>query len=457
MLRALIPLGTLTLFVSEALLITSAYLLATYLTLEVDPTVLLLYDGGLGQIGLVLASIVMGLHFHDLYAHPRVVLRLRLLQQLCFTIGCAFLAQGLLGYFNPRLRVPIRVMLLGSAIALPAIFAWRLVYNRYSLAMVARQRLLLFGGGGLLQEIGEFIEKHPERGLTVVGCVDDTHQPGTAVGGGKYLGRSSSLQEIVYAIRPDRLVVDMPRHGPWTSMKDLLELQLDGVMIEPATAAYERLLARVSINALRPAQLICSAELEPQERRLFYQNIAHVAVAVVLLALTLPLMLLIALAVRVTSAGPVLLGQKMAGLDGAPFTTYRFRTHAVNPGALPEAAWDGGGDPRLTRVGRILRRFRLDQLPQLFNVIRGEMSIVGPRPERPELVRALAAYIPFYPQRHVVRPGMTGWAQIKQETPVEDTLLKLEYDLYYVKNMSLFLDMYIVFYTFKAVLFSPAR
>ena len=456
MLRALIPLGTLTLLASEVLLITSAFTLASYLTMEVDPTVYLLYDSGLTQIGIVVLTIVAGLEFHDLYSHARVTFRLRLLQQLCFTVGCAFLAQGLLGYLNPNLRVPIRVMMLGSALALPAMLGWRLVYSRYSVELLARQRLLLFGRGGLLNEIGKFIGEHPEMGLSVVGYIDDVHPTGAALPGGKCLGRASALLEIAQSTRPDRIVVGMLPSSPSAAMKDLLELQLAGARIEKAGATYERLMARVSINELRPEQLICSGEMDPDKRQLFYQNIAHVLIAAVALVFMLPIVLLIAAAVKLSSAGPVLVRERRIGLDGVLFTRYRFRTLATVPPAA-SAPRDTNAYPRLTPVGRFLRRFRLDQLPELYNVIRGDMAIAGPYPERPEWIPALSSRIPFYAQRQSVRPGMTGWAQIKREAEVEDTLRALEYDLYYIKNLSLFLDMYIIFYALKGVLLSPGE
>jgi len=232
-------------------------------------------------------------------------------------------------------------------------------------------------------------------------------------------------------------------------------LQLAGARIEKAGATYERLMARVSINELLPEQLICSGEMDPDKRQLFYQNIAHVLIAAVALVFMLPIVLLIAAAVKLSSAGPVLVRERRIGLDGVLFTRYRFRTLATVPPAA-SAPRDTNAYP-LTPVGRFLRRFRLDQLPELYNVIRGDMAIAGPYPERPEGMPALSSRIPFYAQRQSVRPGMTGWAQIKREAEVEDTLRALEYDLYYIKNLSLFLDMYIIFYALKGVLLSPGE
>jgi exopolysaccharide biosynthesis polyprenyl glycosylphosphotransferase len=179
-------------------------------------------------------------------------------------------------------------------------------------------------------------------------------------------------------------------------------------------------------------------------------------VAAVGVVLATPIVLLTALAVRLSSAGPVLYRQVRVGMNGVPFTLYKFRSMRADAEAQTGAVWASKDDPRVTRVGRIIRKLRFDELPQLFNTLKGDMSIVGPRPERPEFVQELTKKIPYYRQRHCVRPGITGWAQInfKYGDTLEDTMTKLEYDLYYIKNMSLSLDTYIIFHTVKAMLLS---
>jgi exopolysaccharide biosynthesis polyprenyl glycosylphosphotransferase len=178
--------------------------------------------------------------------------------------------------------------------------------------------------------------------------------------------------------------------------------------------------------------------------------------AIVGIILCSPFILLTALAVRLSSSGAVLYRQTRVGLDGALFTVYKFRSMRIDAELATGAVWAQKDDPRVTKVGRFLRAIRFDELPQLFNVLKGEMSIVGPRPERPEFVKALSEQIPYYRQRHCVRPGITGWAQInyKYGDTLQDTITKLEYDLYYIKNMSMALDTYIIFHTLKAMLLS---
>ncbi len=171
---------------------------------------------------------------------------------------------------------------------------------------------------------------------------------------------------------------------------------------------------------------------------------------------TAPIMLIIAIVVRLSSPGPALYRQTRVGRDGVSFTLYKFRSMRADAEAASGAVWASKDDPRITRVGKIIRKLRLDELPQLFNVLRGEMSIVGPRPERPEFVKTLSARIPYYRQRHCVRPGITGWAQInyKYGDTMEDTIEKLEYDLFYIKNMSFSMDAYIIFHTVKTMVLS---
>jgi len=454
--KVFIPVGTLTLLVSEILLVTSAFIFATYLVLEVDPTVFLLDDGGLFRIALVVLSILVGLHLHDLYSQIQVKSRIVLIQQLCLVMGLAFLTQGLISYLNSSLRVPISIMLRGSAIAVVAIFLWRLLFSAFAFQLVGRDRLLLVGGSPLLEDIGQYIADRPESGLEIAGYVDDRHAPSAELPGGKILGAMESLHDIVRTTQPHRIVVGMFERRNRMPVGELLELRFAGNVIEEAANTYERVCGRVCLKEIRPSQLIFSGELGPRPQNLLYQRLSNMAVAVIGIILSFPIMLLTALAVRLSSPGAVLYRQTRVGLDGSLFTVYKFRSMRIDAELGTGAVWAQKDDPRVTMVGRVIRRVRFDELPQLFNVLKGEMSIVGPRPERPEFVKALNEQIPYYRQRHCVRPGITGWAQInyKYGDTLQDTITKLEYDLYYIKNMSMALDTYIIFDTLKVLLLS---
>jgi exopolysaccharide biosynthesis polyprenyl glycosylphosphotransferase len=274
--------------------------------------------------------------------------------------------------------------------------------------------------------------------------------------GGKVLGPMASLREIIQATKPDRIVVGMTERRERMPVSELLELRFAGHIIEEAASTYEKVCGRVCLKELRPSQLIYSGELGPRRTSMFYQTVANLILAAVGIVVATPLMLLTALAVRLTSAGPVLYRQVRVGMDGIPFTLYKFRSMRADAEAETGAVWASKDDPRVTPFGRTIRKLRIDEIPQLINVLKGEMSVVGPRPERPEMVQSLSEKIPYYRHRHCVRPGITGWAQVnyKYGDTLEDVIRKLEYDLYYIKNMSLSLDSYIIFLTVKAMLLS---
>jgi sugar transferase (PEP-CTERM system associated) len=454
--RVFVPVGTFALLVSEILLVTGAFVLASYIILPADPGDYLLYDGGLASILLVVVSILIGMYLHDLYSDIDLKSSIILLQQLCLVMGIAFLMQGLISYLDRDLRIPLRVMALGSSLSMMAIFVWRNLFSTYVVRVVGRDRLLLVGDSPVLVDIAQYIGRHPEKGMVITGYVGDFPDKGAQLSGGKVLGPVASLREIVGATSPSHIVVGMFERRNCMPVNELLELRFGGNIIEEAASAYERVCGRVCVKELRPSQLIYSGELGPRRQTLLYQSISNLLVAAIGAILTAPLMLIVAVAVRLSSPGPVLYRQVRVGMDGVAFTLYKFRSMRADAEAESGAVWATKDDPRVTPVGRFLRKLRLDELPQLFNVLKGEMSIVGPRPERPEFVKTLSSRIPYYRQRHCVRPGITGWAQInyRYSDNLEDTIEKLEYDLFYIKNMSIGLDTYIIFHTLKIMLLS---
>jgi len=279
---------------------------------------------------------------------------------------------------------------------------------------------------------------------------DADHQPNQV----PRLGTIAELASVIAHQRPDRIVVGMLERRGALPVQELLDLRFSGVHIEDAGNTYETVFGRVSTRELRPSQLIFSAELGPRPSMVTMQSVYSWIIGIVAAVFALPVMLTVAFLVKLSSPGPVLFRQKRVGMNGEPFVLYKFRSMYKDAEAQTGAVWAVKDDPRITPVGRWLRRLRLDELPQLFNVIRGEMSIVGPRPERPEFVSVLQERVPYYQQRLCVKPGVTGWAQInhKYGDTVEDAIAKLEYDLYYIKNLAPSLDAYIVFSTLKTVL-----
>jgi sugar transferase (PEP-CTERM system associated) len=239
-------------------------------------------------------------------------------------------------------------------------------------------------------------------------------------------------------------------------MEKLLHMKLDGVTtFDYLATVYEQYTGKIALENLRPSWLIFSSGFRKTRALIAAKRLVDIVAAGAGLVLAAPIMLLIALGVKLTSRGPALYHQQRVGQYGRVFTLHKFRSMHTDAELETGPVWAAKrGDPRITRLGRILRLTRLDELPQLWNILAGDMSLVGPRPERPEFVTSLTREIPFYRERHVVKPGLTGWAQVRYSygASVEDAMEKLQYDLYYIKNMSLALDLYVIFSTIKTVL-----
>jgi sugar transferase (PEP-CTERM system associated) len=450
--RVFIPVAALVLLVTEILLMTGAFVLAAYVALP-DANIFLTSDG-VYSIGLIVVTMVLGLYLNDLYTKVQVSSRVLLLQQLCFVLGAAFLLEAMVSYVRPFLRMPLHVMVPGGLLSLAILFGWRLLFSSYALSVMGGEKILLVGSSPLLYDIARHVLGDPAKGFHVLGFVDDDCIDGLP--GGKHLGRIESLREVVFATHPARIVVGMMERRNRLPVADLLDLRFSGYLVEEVATAYERICGRVPIREIRPSQLIYSGETVRLRHAMLYQKATNTVVAILGIVISLPIMLLTALAVRLTSPGPVLYRQVSVGIGGKPFTLYKFRSMRTDAEAQTGPVWAQRNDPRVTPIGRFIRMVRIDELPQLFNVLKGEMSIVGPRPERPEFVKELFEQIPYYRQRHAVRPGITGWAQInyKYGESIEDTMVKLEYDLYYIKHISISLDAYILFHTLKAMVLS---
>jgi exopolysaccharide biosynthesis polyprenyl glycosylphosphotransferase len=343
----------------------------------------------------------------------------------------------------------------GSLLVLILVPLWRYLYSHMVEQESARERVLFLGASPLSQQIAHYMTDHSELGSSVLGFL-----AGEAELSGLpppwRLGATSEFAAAAARLKPDRVVVGMVERRQHMPLHDLLTLSFAGTPVEEAATASESLLQRVSTFQLRPSQLIFSRELGPRPSRLKLQLIYSTLFGAVGLIVATPIMLLVGIAVRLTSPGPALYSQRRVGIHGKPFMVYKFRSMREDAEAGTGAVWASKNDPRVTRFGQFIRKTRLDELPQLFNVVKGEMSIVGPRPERPEFVTTLSEQIPFFPHRHCVRPGITGWAQInhKYGDTLADSITKLEYDLYYIKNLSPVFDFYIMFQTVKVMLLS---
>ena len=448
-----IPSSVVALVLSEAILVFSCYVLTAYLTIDVAADIFLFDDGGLWHIGLVVAVILLGLYFHDLYEDYRIRSKVLLIQQVCLVLGIAFVLQSLLSYGRWQILLPKWLMVYGSMGVLLVLPAWRILYARVVKMALGNQRVLFVGAAPVVQDIAASIQHRPELGLTVVGYLEQEHGS-QAMPGVEYLGTIDQLEKAVVSKRPDRIVVGLTERRMRLPVEKLLRLRFSGIHVEEAATAFEAIFSRISTRDLRPSQLVFSTEMGPRPQSVQLQSFYSWVLGLLILILIFPVLIIVALTIKLTSPGPVLFRQTRVGINGAPFTVYKFRSMYKDAEARTGAVWATKDDPRITPLGKWLRLLRIDELPQLFNVIRGEMSIVGPRPERPEFVRILEEKIPFYVQRHCVKPGITGWAQInhKYGDTIEDSLTKLEFDLYYIKNLAISLDAFIIFHTAKIML-----
>ena len=451
--RVSFPTSAVALLFSEALLITGCYVLAAFTTLDPASAIYFWDEGGWWRIAFATLTILAGVYFQDLYEQYRIPSRTVLLEQFCLVLGVTFLLQALLAYARWDITLNRRVMFYGSLLALVAGPLWRIGFMEAMRAHKGARKLLFLGTSPSVLQIIQTLRNRPELRMLPIGVMDfdRASEPPEGV---RWLGVADEVSTVVAENHPDCIVVGMLERRGALPIQQLVDLRFAGVEIEDAAATYETIFHRVSVRELRPSQLVFSLDLGPRPAMVAVQTAYSMILALAGAVMTLPIMLIVAIAVRLSSKGPIFYRQIRSGKYGIPFALYKFRSMRVDAEAKSGPVWASKDDPRVTSVGRWLRKLRLDELPQLFNVIRGDMSIVGPRPERPEFVKVLQDQVPFYRQRLCVKPGITGWAQVnhKYGDTLEDVIVKLEYDLYYIKNLAPSLDAYIIFHTAKTVL-----
>lgn len=452
--RVFIPASVLALLVSEIVLVLLCYLLSL-LILGVDPYFYLFEENNYWKLLVITGLIILLFYFQDLYTNLRIASRVVLVQQVCLAVGCALLLMAFVGYLKPEVLLGRWLMVLGSFGVIIVLPLWRIAFWKYIVVGLRSERVLLMGNSSILDEIITPILARPEFGYSILGylCEDDAGECHFPV---PCLGKVNEVRAVCAEYKPTRIVVGMAERRNRLPVQDLLELRFGGVRIEDASDTYEMAMHRVCSRKIQPSQLIFSSMLGPRSQAIAFQKLYSWIFGIIGLVLSSPFMLLAALAVRLSSKGPILYRQRRVGLDGHLFWLYKFRSMYVDAEARTGAVWAKKDDPRITPVGKWLRRLRLDELPQFWNVVRGDMTIVGPRPERPEFVELLAQQIPYYRQRLAVKPGITGWAQInhKYGDTQLDAMIKLEFDLYYIKHIAPALDFYIIFHTLKVMLLS---
>ncbi len=447
----------------DILLLFLSYLLGAWLLretgilLDFDLNFFLADEQGWLKTGLVVGTVVVGLYWLGLYENIRVKSRRMLFQDLLITFGVTFFTQALLSYGRSDLVLSRWIMMGGSALALGALYSWRLAYTNLVVRVTGRQKVLFLGDSALVRELAATIQEHPERGFEAIGClVPENEVPGNGFVKrfpAKVMAIEADLAGQIRRLGPEVVSVSSDLAITEELSRQLVECSMEGLAVQGIGVLHEHLFYRVPLETITLEQLVFSPALRPRPGVELLQDLYSRVGAAIGLLISWPVLVLVALAVRLDSRGPVIFRQTRISKNGVPFQFLKFRSmHVEDPGAAPERAKEN--DPRITRVGRWIRLSRLDEFPQFINVLRGEMALVGPRPEMPEFEADLLKVIPLYRQRHRVKPGITGWAQIhhEPEDSTASTARKLEYDLYYIKNMSPGLDFMIMFLTVKTII-----
>jgi sugar transferase (PEP-CTERM system associated) len=454
-LNAYFPARTLILGISEALLITAAFLAATFVRLgPSDASLMLAYEQGLLKIVVVSAVFIICMYYFDLYDTIILSNRREVITRLVQVLGTVCILLALLYYAVPALQLGRGIFLIGLLIVAMILFAWRRLFLMVNTLPQFAERALILGEGPLANPLISEIESRAELGLRIAGQL---RHFGNGNGSHASLVEPEQFEQFareVESFRADRIIVAMGERRGRLPVEALLRLKSQGVLIQDGAEAYESITGKVPIEALRLSWLLFSPGFRVSRPLLIYKRLVSFLISSISLIVLSPLMALAALAIRLDSPGPVIFKQKRVGENGKIFMLYKFRTMVDGADQNDNHRPAEETDSRFTRVGRLLRRTRLDELPQLFNILRGDMHFVGPRPFVPNQEQECLEKIPFYRQRWAVKPGATGWAQVNRGycVTIEDNTEKLAYDLFYIKNISIGLDLLIMFKTLKIVL-----
>lgn len=442
------PIRTLVLLGGETLLVWSSLIAATVWQHPEDSYVVLNYEGGYLKILAATIGVLLFSHMFDLYEPTLWNARGELYFRLLLVPGILALVTAVIAYLFPRILIGNNTVVIGLLLVTIALFVWRLMYARLAQMPYLREKVYVLGVGERAQRLVNALRTRTELGVEVAGW------SGNVEGELTRESIASHLMELIHENRVHRVIVAMADRRGTLPVMEILHLRLAGVKIEEATSWLEKISGRIEVDNLYPSWLVFGEGFRFSASFMLLRRIMALMAAAVLLLIVLPVIPFVILAIKLDSRGPILYRQKRVGLGGKVFYCYKFRTMRQDAEADTGATWATDDDPRITKTGRFLRASRLDEIPQLWCVLKGDMGFVGPRPERPEFVEWLAKEIPFYQVRNAVRPGITGWAQVRYKygNTLEDAKEKLQYDLYYIKNMSVGLDVMIMFQTIKIVL-----
>ena len=441
------------LIAAETGLIVGAVGLAAYLRL---PGTAITPDHLLKAL-IIAALCQLCLYYAELYDVRVLSDRRELFVRLLQSLGSTSLILAGVYFWFPSLIIGRGVFVIATVLVISGAIGWRVAFEWFSGRVGRRERLLLVGTSPSTVLLARELRARTDLGIEIVGFVDHLGQSEASVSSDSddvdVLGTLDDIPAIVSRQGVDRVVVSLADARGRLPMDRFLDMKLNGVRFDHLASVYEECTGKIAVENLRPSWFIFSSGFRKSRFLEAAKRTIDIVVASIGFVVSLPIMCLVALAVKVTSPGPAVFRQQRVGRHNRVFTLYKFRSMREDAEKHTGAVWATEGDTRVTPIGRFLRKARLDELPQFWNVLLGDMSLVGPRPERPEFVQDLTVQIPFYGQRHVVRPGVTGWAQVKFRygATVADSMEKLQCDLFYIKNLSIALDLFIILKTIQTV------
>ena len=446
-------------FFIESLLIFFAVLLAAYIRFKISNYSnywMLKYNVIIPKIILITFVYQMSLYYNDMYNTKIIRTAQEIVIRSLQAVGAAAVFLSIIYYIIPDLIIGRGVFLISIIFLTIITILWRLFYSWTISINAFDEKILIIGTGNTAKDIAKRILSKEKVGYKIVGFIaeDNSLKIGTSLVNPKIIGTCHDMCEIVEKEGISRIIVALSERRGRLPFDMLLKCRLNGIRIEDDATFYEGINGKIRLVSLRPSWLIFSDGFKKSWLSLTTKRLLDITASFILLIIALPVMILTSMLVKLDSRGPVFFKQERMGMDGRIFTLFKFRSMREDAESKSGPVWATKDDDRVTRIGGIIRKTRLDELPQLINVLKGDMSFVGPRPERPFFIEQLKEKIPYYALRESVRPGVTGWAQIRYPygASVEDAFEKLQYDLYYTKNMSFLLDLTIIFDTIKVVL-----
>ena len=413
---------------------------------------------------LVALFCFMGLYYNDLYDMKVTDTFLELGIRLFQALGGAAILLAIIYFVFPRLIIGRGIFMVSTVFTIVFIVAWRIGYTVVLNKGLFNQKIIIIGSGELAKNIIEEIQDKKDCGYSIEVVITEENcnnsclennlnlQVNNTINQNNYRG----LCEIGKTLEIDKVIMAIEEKRGYFPIDELLGCRVSGIEILEGVAFYEMLTGKLIVEQINPGWLIFSQGFQKSLGRRFLKRTSDIVLSSIMLVLFMPFCFLIILMIKLDSKGPSIFSQERIGQNRKPYNLHKFRSMVMDAESTTGPVWAEDDDSRVTRVGEIIRKLRLDELPQLWNVLRGDMSFVGPRPERKYFIEQLEQVIPYYRERFTVKPGITGWAQVcyGYGASVEDAIEKLNYDLFYIKNMSILMDVMILLRTVKIVLFS---